>query len=188
MKSGPRQSVLALLAVMMLFTPAVRADDLASEALRLCEDAERADPSVRDAMLARGVSLAEQAVAADDHDARAHFALFCTQARQVEAAGLSLGSMFTVRRLHRMVDRALALDPDYVDALVAKAGMLRRLPRLFGGDQAEANRCLTRALALDPSHPVGRRYAVADGLVVDETVVLAGQPGPLPEPTESQWQ
>jgi hypothetical protein len=63
-----------------------------------------------------------------------------------------------------------------------------RLPRLFGGDQAEANRCLARALALDPSHPVGRRYAVADGLVVDETVVLAGQPGPGPEPTESQWQ
>jgi hypothetical protein len=188
MMPGARHGGFALLAVMILFTPAVRADDLASEAIRLCEEAEHADPDTRDLMLARGLVLAEQAVAADERDPRAHFALFCARGRQIEVAGLSLGSMLAVRRLHREVNRALELNPDYVPALVAKAGMLRRLPRLFGGDQAEAAHCLRRALALDPSHPVARRYALADGLIDDETVVLAGQPGPPGSAAEPSWQ
>ena len=175
--------VVTLLAVAVLGIPVVRAEDLAGEAIRLCEEAQQADATTRDRMLERGLELAEAAVAADEHDARAHFGLFCVQARQVEAAGLSLGSMFIVRRLHRTVNRSLELNPDYVDALVAKAGMLRRLPRLFGGDQAEARRCLERALALDPFHPVVRRYAVAEGLLAEEPVVFAGQN----EPAEPGW-
>jgi len=169
------RTLLPVLMVAGVCAPGVRAGDLAGEAIRLCEGAEQVDAETRDRMLARGVQLAQAAVTADDGNARAHFALFCTQARQVEAAGLSFGTMLTVRRLHGVVDRALELDPNYVDALVAKAGMLRRLPRFFGGDRDEARRCLERALALDPGHPVARRYAIAEGVPVDPSVVLAGQ-------------
>jgi hypothetical protein len=35
---------------------------------------------------------------------------------------------------------------------------------------------------------VARRYALADGLIDDETVVLAGQPGPPGSAAEPSWQ
>ena len=89
-------------------------------------------------------------------------------------------AVFTIRRVRRSIDRALELDPDYVDALVAKARLLRRLPRQWGGDRVEARRCLATALRLDPTHGEARMYAVSEGMPV-----TSGEPA-LPLGTDSR--
>jgi cytochrome c-type biogenesis protein CcmH/NrfG len=114
----------------------------AREALGLClEDGD-------DERFARGVKVAEQAIAADAKDAVAHFALFCNLGRQVEKAGL--GGL-QVRRVLHAVDRALELAPEWSDALVGKGSMLMQLPGLMGGDAVEGERLLRQAIALDPT-------------------------------------
>jgi len=118
----------------------------------------RDDKSARLAQYERVVTIAEEAVALDDRDAHAHFALFLGLAGQMEIAGLSWRSL---TRLHRMVvenDRAYALAPDDADILVARSQLLRELPRPLGGDPGTATALLARALALNPNHVAGRLY------------------------------
>ena len=60
-------------------------------------------------MLARGLAVAERAVAANDGDAKAHFAVFCNLGRKLANEGASLAGVSDVERLRDEIDRALAL-------------------------------------------------------------------------------
>jgi hypothetical protein len=126
----------------------------------------RSAPSERHALLQRAVDVAEHAVAADDRDAVAHFALFCAVGKRLELAGPSVGSLAELRRLHAEVDRTLALEPDYVDAIVGKGALLLRAPRLLGGDPVAGERLLRRAIVLAPDSVVAQ-LELARGLAAN---------------------
>ena len=136
----------------------------AHEALDLCERAERVDDVDREALLDRGVDLADGAVAADASDALARFALFCNLGRRVKASGLRLAAPWDVFRALRALDAALDLAPDDPDVLTAKGAILVELPRVLGGDVDAGAQWLRRALARDPHHAVARWY-LAERLV-----------------------
>lgn len=129
-----------------------------AEAWAICQSNAPADPVARMAALDRGVALAEAAVALDAMQARAHFALFCNLAKQLDLAGLSWRSLQRLARVKATLERALALAPDDPDILTAKGEMLRRLPVLLGGDLAEAERLFRRALERQPDHVAARLF------------------------------
>jgi len=120
----------------------------ANEALALC-NADAATTEERHANLARGLALAEEAVAADEKDAKAHFAVFCNLGSDLKLRGAAVSSLFAVRRLRREIDRTLELAPDYADALVGKGELLIEQPRLLGGNAEEGERLLRAALRVD---------------------------------------
>jgi len=123
----------------------------ALEAIELCQ-AAGADPSRahQEALLDRGLTLAEEAVRADDTDPAAHFAVFCNLGRRMQLTPLRLSSFMGVRRVRREIDRALELAPDSAQMLAAKGLLLLTLPSIFGGDAREGNRLLQRAHAAVP--------------------------------------
>jgi tetratricopeptide (TPR) repeat protein len=123
----------------------------ANESLAVCEQAGNAsDPAEKRRLLARGIALGEAAVAADERDAKAHFAIFCNLGKQMRLDGIGLAALVSVRRLRREIDRTVELAPDYADALVGKGALLLDLPRLLGGDPAEGERLVRAALRIDP--------------------------------------
>jgi len=142
-------------------TPAVgepAGSPAANEALDLCANTPERPTAEHRAEFERGIRLAEAAIAADDRDAKAHFALFCNLAKLTHLNGFSLNSLMAVFRLHREIDRTLELQPGYVDALTAKGAFVLNLPRLLGGDPREAERLLRQALELDPANATARRF------------------------------
>jgi cytochrome c-type biogenesis protein CcmH/NrfG len=155
-----------------------RADDaclrLTREAWAVCQSTATTDPVRRMEELERGMALASAAIAADPHQARAHFALFCNQAKQLELAGLSWRSLERLSRAKATLEQALALAPDDPDILAAKGEMLRELPAVLGGDTDEAERLFRRALAHDPNH-VASRLFLAKLLVQDERSTAADE-------------
>jgi cytochrome c-type biogenesis protein CcmH/NrfG len=138
-----------------------------AEAWAICQSNTPADPIARMAALARGVAVAEAAVAIDPQSARAHFALFCNLAKQLELAGLSWRSLQRLARVKATLERALVLAPDDPYILAAKGEMLRQLPPLLGGDTEEAERLLRHAIERDPDH-VAARLFLARLLVQDD--------------------
>lgn len=133
------------------------------EALRLCADADDVDGETREAMLGRALALANEATRLNPDRADAHFAVFCALGKQLADRGISFRSLGDLRRVRSAVDRTLELNPDHVDALIGKASMLRRLPRLLGGDAAEADRYLERAHRVGPEHPMIRMMSSSAG-------------------------
>lgn len=134
-------------------------------------------------------------MASAERDAKAHFAIFCNLGRKLEEEGAGLASVTQVRHLRAEIDRALELEPEFVDALAAKGAFLVRLPSLLGGDQREGERLIRRAVDLAPDHPGARlelAKALAEKGAEDEalkeakTVVeLADRGGSLPERSEA---
>lgn len=106
-----------------------------------------------------GLQLAERAVAADAGNASAHFAVFANSGRIMLIEG-ETPNPFNLLAVNRELDRALELDPDYADALAARGGLYRQLPRLLGGSLDKAEEYLTRAISLDPD-AVGARIELA---------------------------
>jgi hypothetical protein len=129
-------------------TPAARS------AIVLCQQADQAAPGEpRAAVLRMGLQRAEQALLAAPADPVAHFAVFCNLGKQLatnQRAGwfARLGS---IRRVRKEIDVALALAPDYVEALAAKGALLVQLPAALGGDLTEGKHLLRRAVALQPA-------------------------------------
>jgi hypothetical protein len=136
----------------------------ANEALAVCEQAGRAtDTAGKRRLLARGLALAEAAVAADETDAKAHFAVFCNLGKDLRTRGIGVTSVVGVRRLRREIDRTVELAPDYADALVGKGSLLIDLPGVMGGDDAEGEKLIRAALRIDPDF-VEARLALARAL------------------------
>ena len=106
-----------------------------------------------------GLQFAERAVAADDSNASAHFARFANNGRIMLMEGQT-PNPFNLLAVNRELDRVLELDPNYADALAARGGIYRQLPRLLGGSLDKAEADLTRAIALDPD-AVGARIELA---------------------------
>lgn len=131
---------------------------MANEALARCREAERFAGEARERLLAQGMKLAEQAVALDDADAAAHFALFCTLGERLRQAGLGAGMLMDLRRLQREIDRALELAPHDPELWAAKGAMLLNLPAFLGGDRSEAQQWLVRAFVADPDNRAARAY------------------------------
>jgi hypothetical protein len=161
----------ALMATMLLTTRArageLEVTQLIDASLALCNAADDVAPEERATVLARGLELADAAVAAADRAARAHYAVVCNLGKAIGLRGFSLGAFHAVARLQREIDATLALAPNHADALAAKGAVLVRLPRLLGGDPTEGEHWLRRALAVDPRNVTARTY-------LEE---LAGQPG-----------
>lgn len=139
----------------------------ATRAIRACETLDSTPPAARPAALKDAIALAERAVRRFPEDARAQFALFCTLGRALEQKGASMQSLFAVRRVRHAVQKAIALQPTYVDALVAHGAMLARLPWLMGGDTERGEALIRHAIGLDPAFlPAYRELAAllhADG-------------------------
>lgn len=136
-------------------TPGAPGD--AQRAIRICETIESTPPSRQETHLAAGISLAERAIARFPDEPRAHFALFCTLGRQIEHRGTPMRSVFDVRRVRGAVEKALALEPNYIDAMVAHGALLGRLPWLLGGDPETGEALIRRAIRLDPGFLPARR-------------------------------
>lgn len=169
---------------------------LARESITLCLDALKAPEAERREMLARGLAAAERAIAADDMDAKGHFGVFCNLGRQLEAQGASLAGVTGVKRLMSEVDRAIALEPGFVDAITAKGALLVKLPAILGGDEDEGERLIRHAVELAPNHPTARIQLVK-ALVekgdeeearseVQTVVALAARRGTPTESTEAR--
>jgi tetratricopeptide (TPR) repeat protein len=135
--------------------PAAHAESaasLAAAARAECETGRRApDRTTRKDHFEHGQALAEQAVAIDDRNADAHFALFCNMGELMRLDGESLSGALGLRRLMAEVNRTLELDPQHTDALAAKGTLLLRLPRLFGGDAEKGEALLREVIQKDPN-------------------------------------
>jgi hypothetical protein len=131
--------------------------------LAVCLEARVATAADRGSRLDRAIAVAEEAVAADDRDPVAHFALFCALGERARTGGASLQSLMAFRRMRGEVDRALELEPQYLDALVGKGAFLMNVPRVLGGSRTKGEAMLRRALALD-ADLFDARVALARGL------------------------
>lgn len=138
--------------------PAALVERTAADAIALCAAADALPLDARLATLARGLTLAERAVALDARSARAHYAIVCNLGKATGLAGVGLGTWRSVRRLQREIDVTLALAPNDPEALAAKGALLVKLPSWLGGDPQEAQRWLRRALAADPTNATARAY------------------------------
>lgn len=133
----------------------------AAEALTVCHSAADLSGDARDALLARAADLAQAAIKADGTDALGHYAMVCVLGKQLENGGVGVGQLVGVYRLRRALDETLALAPDDADTLTAKGALLVRLPRLLGGDRAEAAALLRRALVAEPENGTAKCYLAA---------------------------
>jgi hypothetical protein len=135
---------------------------LAATAMRECEQGQVA--TARPLCLQHyehGQALAEQAVALDDHNAAAHFAIFCNLGEMLRVDGEKITSVFGFRKMMQELDRTLELDPDHLDALSSKGVLLIRLPTLLGGDPPRGEKMLERVLREDPTC-ITARITLAD--------------------------
>jgi tetratricopeptide (TPR) repeat protein len=130
----------------------------ALECLRRGEDAFTKENRL--AAYREGLQYAERALAADDNNADAHFARFANHGRILLMEGVTPNPINLLKANHDL-ERALELNPNHADALAAKGGMYRQLPRLLGGSQRKAEECLGRAIAIDPDHALGARLELA---------------------------
>ena len=153
---------LVLLCVISGIAPAQNsAADLSAAAQKECDLGRAAKArAVRLAHFQQSQTLAEQAVAADDRLADAHFALFCGLGEQIRIDGESLSAVFGFRRMMAALDRTLELNPEHLDALSSKATVLVRLPAFLGGDAARGELMLRQVIQRDPK-AVSARIALA---------------------------
>jgi tetratricopeptide (TPR) repeat protein len=167
----PHQRALAAATATLLAALVAQAADppgtpRSNEALGVCSRARAArDADEKNRLAARGLALAEQAVAEDEHDPKAHFAVFCTLGTEMKQRGVGIRSLVDVRRLRREIDRTLELAPGWPDALVGKGSFLIELPGMLGGDPREGERLLREALRIDPDFLTARlnlAHALAD--------------------------
>jgi len=142
----------AVAAVPTSASSAADASTLAKRSLAACDSGRNA--TARDERLAHfteGEQLARQALAANDADAQAHFALFCNMGEAMRIDGESVQALVGLGKLMRELDRTLELDPNHLDAMSAKGTLLVRLPRVFGGDVPTGEKLLRRVAEEDPN-------------------------------------
>ena len=127
-----------------------QAQTLATQALEYLVRGEDAlDKQEKMADYERGLDLASRAVALDEENPDAHFAVFGNKGRilLLQGVGANPISLLTV---NHDLERALELNPNHSDALTAKGGLYRQLPRVLGGSLTVAENCLTKAISINP--------------------------------------
>lgn len=134
---------------------------LPKQALEECHQGRLAmDRASRLAHFQQGQRLGEEAVAADEGSADAHFALFCNLGELLRIDGETLTSIFGLRRMMKELDRTLEIVPTHLEALSAKGTLLVKLPSLLGGDVKEGERLLQQVIHQAPK-AVNARLALA---------------------------
>lgn len=127
-----------------------QAQTLATRALECLNRGEDlVDKQERMAVYEEGLDLAKQAVALDDENSDAHFAVFGNQGRILLLQGVGANPL-SLLKVNGDLERALELNPNHADALTAKGGLYRQLPRILGGNLNTAESCLNKAISLDP--------------------------------------
>lgn len=129
-----------------------------------CHRGQAAADTESTALLALSLEQADRAIAADGSDALAHFARFCALGEQARRSGASLSSLVKLWAIRDAVDHTLALAPEFSDALYGKGAFLCSVPRLLGGDPAQGERLVRRAIEIDPDF-VGARLFLAQRLL-----------------------
>jgi tetratricopeptide (TPR) repeat protein len=158
-KMALRHALLTTLALAAFQGPAKaqeQTETAAREALAMCRRVDGLPAAERRPLLEQGLELAERAIAARPEDPVAHFAAFCNRGKRIELVGLSPRVLGEVRRARRHIERTLELAPEWPEALAAKGALLLALPSMLGGDRAEGEQLLRRAVALDPSNRQAR--------------------------------
>lgn len=134
---------------------------LPKQALEQCNQGRLAnDRDTRLAHFQLGQRLGEQAVAADERSADAHFALFCNLGELLRLDGESLTSVFGLRRMMHELDRAIDINPAHIEALSAKGTLLVRLPSILGGDMEKGEQLLQYVIKHAPK-AINARLALA---------------------------
>ena len=137
------------------------AKDLTNKALQQCAQGRIAkDRNSRLAHFQQGQAFGEQAVALDERSAEAHFSLFCNLGELLRVDGESLTSLFGLRRMMKELDRALELNPEYLEAISAKGALLVKLPGILGGDLEKGEALLEQVISRAPK-AVNARLALA---------------------------
>ena len=148
----------------LITTPAlaqVAQGSLVKQALEECTKGRLAtEREKRLAHFQQGQALGERAVAADEGSADAHFALFCNLGELLRIDGESLTSLFGLRRMMSELDRALELNPEYLEAISAKGTLLVKLPGILGGDVEKGEALLRQVISRAPK-AVNARLALA---------------------------
>jgi hypothetical protein len=161
-------------------TAAPQARDLTSQAMEECDQGRRAhDRATRLQHFEKGETFGEQAVAADEQSAAAHFSLFCNLGEQMRIDGeTSIASVLGFRRMMKELDRTLELSPHHLDALSAKGTFLVRLPVLLGGDKKQGEALLRHVIEQEPMS-VNARLSLAKSYSAggrhEEAVTLAAE-------------
>lgn len=167
-----RVALWAVLALLSATSPVLGGGDVAELSRRSLDECELGRDSqvrnTRESHFLRGQELAEQAVALDERNADAHFALFCNLGELMRIDGESISSLMGLRRLMSELDRTIELNPNHVDALAAKGTLLLRLPRLFGGDAQKGEAMLREVVERDPT-------AVSSRLTLAKTCGARGE-------------
>src|SRR5262245_8163022 len=131
--------------------------DASTTALSICQKADQSEGEERTRLLAHGLTLAEKAVAADESDGKAHFAVFCNLGKQMQEASVFRQTL-VVHRLKRELELAIALEPDDPQMLIARGAFLVELPAALGGDAEKGRALLRAALTKDPNNHTALRY------------------------------
>jgi len=146
-----------------------QAQTLAEQALdNLRRGEDLIDKQQKLATYEKGLELASRAVALDEENADAHFAVFGNKGRILLLEGVGANPI-SLLQVNGDLERALELNPNHADALTAKGGLYRQLPWVLGGSLSVAETCLTKAIALDPE-------AVSARIELAETYRDMGQP------------
>jgi tetratricopeptide (TPR) repeat protein len=176
-KIALQHALLATLALAATQVPAraQETETAARDALAMCRRVDSLPAADRQPLLEQGLALAERAIVTRPEDPVAHFAAFCNRGKRLELVGLSARVLGEVRRARRHIERTLELAPEWPEALAAKGALLIALPSLLGGDRAEGERLLRRAVALDPSNRQARERL---GPALHVGASNASDPGP----------
>jgi len=98
-----------------------------------------------------GQRLGEKAVALDDQEAEAHFAVFCNLGEAMRVDGeLSISSVMSFRYLMSELDRTLELNPNHLDALSSRGTLLVRMPFFMGGNRDKGEQLLRYVIEKEP--------------------------------------
>jgi tetratricopeptide (TPR) repeat protein len=159
--------LLSLAIVLAAAHPALSSEQAATgrlmaAAMKECEAGRLAhDRASRLDHFQKGEVLGEQAVAADERSADAHFSLFCNLGELMRIDGeTSLSSVLGFRRMMKELDRTLEIAPGHLDALSAKGTLLVRLPALLGGDKSHGEEILRQVIRREPNS-VNARLSLA---------------------------
>ncbi len=126
--------------------------ELSREALKECQKGRIAtEREVRVGYFEQGKKLAKEAIQLDQQNPKAHFALFCNLGERMRVDGESLSAVLDYGHLMDALDKALDLDPDYLDAISAKGMILIRLPWIMGGDADKGEVLLKRVIKEEPT-------------------------------------